>query len=39
MASEAARAVEAIVMVADEPVETQLLGQLLELSPAWVGEM
>src|SRR5437588_9396177 len=33
MASEAARAVEAILMVAEEPVEPQLLGQLLEMSP------
>jgi segregation and condensation protein B len=39
MASEATRAIEAIVMVADEPVETQLLGQLLELSPARVEEL
>ena len=34
MASEAARAVEAIVMVAEEPVETQLLAQLLEMAVA-----
>ena len=39
MASEAARAVEAIVMVADEPVEPQLLAQLLEVSPARVDEL
>ena len=39
MASEAARAVEAILMVAEEPVEPQLLGQLLELSPARVEEL
>ena len=39
MASEATRAIEAIVMVADEPVEPQLLGQLLELSPARVEEL
>lgn len=38
-ASEATRAIEAIVMVADEPVEPQLLGQLLELSPARVEEL
>lgn len=39
MASEAQRAIEAILMVADEPVAPQLLGQLLELSPARVGEL
>src|SRR5919206_181716 len=39
MASEAARAAEAILMVADEPVEPQLLAQLLELSPARVDEL
>jgi len=39
MASEVARAVEAIVMVADEPVEPQLLAQLLEVSPARVEEL
>ena len=39
MASEPARAVEAIVMVADEPVEAQLLAQLLEISPARVDEL
>ena len=39
MASEAERAVEAILMVAEEPVEPQLLGQLLELSPARVEEL
>src|SRR5205807_1648904 len=33
MASEEARAIEAILMVAEEPVEPQLLGQLLEMSP------
>ncbi|CAN5855760.1 SMC-Scp complex subunit ScpB [soil metagenome] len=36
MASEAARAVEAIVMVADEPVDPHLLAQLLEMAPARV---
>ena len=39
MASEAARAVEAVLMVADEPVEPHLLGQLLEMSPARVDEL
>jgi segregation and condensation protein B len=39
MASETIRAVEAIVMVADEPVEPQLLAQLLEISPARVDEL
>lgn len=39
MASEAARAVEAILMVADEPVEPQLLAQLLEVGPARVDEL
>jgi segregation and condensation protein B len=39
MASEAARAAEAILMVADEPVEPQLLAQLLEVSPARVEEL
>ncbi|MDQ4068717.1 MAG: SMC-Scp complex subunit ScpB, partial [Actinomycetota bacterium] len=36
MASETARAVEAILMVADQPVEPQLLAQLLEVSPSRV---
>jgi segregation and condensation protein B len=39
VASEAERAVEAILMVAEEPVEPQLLGQLLEMSPARVEEL
>src|ERR671929_2149437 len=39
MASGPAGAVEAIVMVAEEPVEPQLLAQLLELSPARVDEL
>lgn len=39
MASEATRAIEAVVMVADEPVEPQLLAQLLEMSPARVDEL
>ena len=39
MASETTRAVEAILMVADEPVEPQLLAQLLEVSPARVEEL
>lgn len=37
--TEAARAVEAILMVAEEPVEPQLLAQLLEISPARVEEV
>ena len=36
---EAARAVEAVLMVAEEPVDPQLLGQLLELSPSRVEEL
>ncbi len=39
VASEAARAAEAILMVADEPVEPQLLAQLLEVSPSRVEEL
>src|SRR2546421_1409250 len=39
MAAEAQRAVEAILMVAEEPVDPQLLGQLLEMSPAKVEEL
>src|ERR687884_180973 len=39
MASEAQRAIEAILMVADEPVEPGLLAQLLEISPARVEEL
>lgn len=38
MASEALRAIEAIVMVADAPVEPRLLAELLEVSPARVEE-
>jgi segregation and condensation protein B len=34
----ARRAIEAIVMVAEQPIDTNLLGQLLELSPAIVEE-
>ena len=37
--SESARAIEAVLMVAEEPVEPQLLAQLLELSPARVEEL
>jgi len=33
MATEQARAVEAILLVAEEPVEPQILAQLLEISP------
>ena len=39
MASEEQRAIEAILMVADEPVEPHLLAQLLEISPARVDEL
>jgi segregation and condensation protein B len=39
MASEARRAIEAIVMVADEPVDPQMLAQLLEVSVSGVEEM
>ena len=39
MASEAERAIEAILMVAEEPVEPQLLGQLLEMSPKKIEEL
>jgi segregation and condensation protein B len=39
MASEETRAIEAILMVAEEPVEPQLLAQLLEMPPARVEEL
>jgi len=39
LASETTRAIEAVLMVADEPVEPQLLAQLLEMSPARVDEL
>src|SRR5919112_1894176 len=39
MASESHRAIEAILMVADEPVDPHLLAQLLEVSPARVEEL
>ncbi len=39
MTAEAARAIEAIVMVAEEPVDPHLLAQLLELAPARVQEL
>ena len=39
MATEAARAIEAILMVAEGPIETGLLAQLLEVSPARVDEL
>ena len=39
MASEEARAIEAIVMVADEPVDPHLLAQLLEVPPARIEEI
>ena len=34
-----ARAIEAILMVAEQPIETHLLAQLLEVSPARVDEL
>jgi segregation and condensation protein B len=37
--TEEARAIEAILMVADEPVDPHLLAQLLEVSPARVDEL
>ena len=37
--TEARRAIEAILMVADEPLEPHLLAQLLEVSPARVEEL
>src|SRR3954452_5315233 len=39
MATEEARAIEAILMVAEEPIEPQLLGQLLEMSPKKIEEL
>ena len=39
VADESRRAIEAILMVADEPVEVGLLAQLLEVSPARIEEM
>jgi segregation and condensation protein B len=36
---EATRAIEAVLMVADQPVEPHLLAQLLEVSPARVDEL
>ena len=39
MASEEMRAIEAILMVAEQPIETSLLSQLLEVPPARVDEM
>ncbi len=39
MLSEEARAIEAIVMVADEPVDPHLLAQLLEVAPGRVAEL
>ncbi len=39
MATEETRAIEAIVMVSDQPVEPNLLAQLLEISPARVEEI
>ncbi|HET6949296.1 MAG TPA: SMC-Scp complex subunit ScpB [Acidimicrobiales bacterium] len=37
--NEARRAVEAIVLVSEQPIDTNLLGQLLELRPAIVEEL
>jgi len=39
VASEETRAIEAILMVAEEPVEPQLLAQLLEVAPKRVEEL
>ncbi len=39
MASEEQKAIEAIVMVSDRPVEPHLLAQLLEITPARVEEL
>ncbi|QXC62017.1 SMC-Scp complex subunit ScpB [Aquihabitans sp. G128] len=39
MASEAEKAIEAILMVAQEPVDPHLLAQVLEVSPARVEEL
>ena len=39
MATEAERAIEAILMVAEEPIEPHLLAQILEVSPARVEEL
>src|SRR5690606_38578018 len=39
MQDEARRALEAIIMVADQPAEPALLGQLVELSPAAVEDL
>jgi segregation and condensation protein B len=39
MASEEARAIEAVLMVAEEPVEPHLLAQLLEVSPTRIEEL
>jgi segregation and condensation protein B len=39
MASEAQRAIEAILMVAEEPIGAHLLAQILEVSPARVDEL
>lgn len=39
MASESHRAIEAILMVADRPIEPGLLAQVLEVSPARVDEL
>lgn len=39
MPTESARAIEAILMVAQEPVEPHLLAQLLEIAPARVDEL
>jgi segregation and condensation protein B len=39
MATEEMRAIEAVLMVADEPVEPGFLAQLLEVTPARVEEM
>lgn len=39
MSTESARAIEAILMVAQEPIDPHLLAQLLEIAPAVVDEL
>src|SRR5919198_774227 len=39
MSTESHRAIEAVLMVAEQPVEPHLLAQLLEVSPARVDEL
>ena len=39
MATEAERAIEAILMVAEEPIPAHLLAQILEVAPARVEQL